>query len=64
VKRTLTLRRETLAELAADDLRAVHGASGVACYTGVTWCIDACYWLTRDVDRVTSAINVTPQCPA
>jgi hypothetical protein len=31
VKRTLRLQRETLAELAADDLRAVAGASGLPC---------------------------------
>ncbi len=32
-RRTLTLRKETLTELTADDLRQIAGASGVLCPT-------------------------------
>jgi hypothetical protein len=43
VRRRLALRRETLAELASDDLALVQGAATVAtCYSGVTYCDPAC----------------------
>ena len=40
MKRTLRLRKETLGELGADELRSVVGAGGthVTCYTGLTYC--------------------------
>ncbi len=64
MKRTLHLTRETLSELASTDLQSVHGASGQLCPTGVTWCVAVCDFVGRYVDRVTAAVNVTPECPA
>ncbi len=47
MKRSLSLKKETLAELATDDLRGVVGGSaGPTCYT----CVDCV------VDRITEAI--------
>ena len=43
MKRTLSLKKESLSELRTDDLSSVVGAGGthLTCYTGLTWC-DLC----------------------
>jgi len=64
MKRTLSLSRETLTELATTDLRSVHGASGALCPTGVTWCLAVCDAVGRLTQQVTAAINVTVECSA
>ena len=57
MKRTLSLKRESLAELAAADLSAVNGAGYAA--SGATCPLDDCF---DDLSRKIGCVG-TYQCP-
>jgi hypothetical protein len=66
MKRTLTLKREALTELATDDLALVNGAQApsVFCTSALTFCDPVCALTTEvAVNGNTTTLIATVLCP-